>query len=303
VTAETFADRFIPHLAPEVCCRVTSMAALAQALDDVLRQARERWPGVQLDDDAFLIFLAERVPVDAEPLEALRTLRVADLFLVRAVLVGDEQAHRIFETQFLPDTYAALARMETTTAQVEDIQQIVCQKLLFGHGDTPPKLLRYAGTGDLRAWLNVIAVRAALDLIRREKTTTELDDDCLADAVSPSEDQELQYIKQLYRSEFKSAFQEAMSQLEPRERNILRHQMLDGLTLDQIAAIYTVHRATVARWNAALREKLLTFTRKNLHDKLNTNRNEFESIMRLIQSRFDVSIRRHLKENPDDNQD
>ncbi len=59
----------------------------------------------------------------------------------------------------------------------------------------------------------------------------------------------------------------------------------------------------MARWNAALREKLLTFTRKNLHDRLNTNRNDFESIMRLIQSRFDVSIRRHLEENPDDGKD
>jgi len=146
-------------------------------------------------------------------------------------------------------------------------------------------------------------VRAALDLIRREKTTTELNDETLADVVSPSEDQELQYIKQLYRTEFKSAFAEALSQLTTRERNVLRHQMLDGLTLDQIASIYNVHRATVARWNAALREKLLTFTRKNLHDRLRTDRSEFESIMRLIQSHFDVSIRRHLLDHPEDGPD
>jgi RNA polymerase sigma-70 factor (ECF subfamily) len=296
----SLADRFIPHLPQEVGSRVGSQVELERLLEEALAEARAHYPELALDEDTFLVYLAGKVPADASPGQALRTLRVADLFLVCAVLRGDRQAHKILETRFLPDTYAAVARMETATVQVEDVQQIVCQKLLFGHGDTPPRLARYAGTGDLRSWLNVIAVRCALDQIRREKTTTELDDDTLADVVSPAEDQELQYIKQLYRSEFKSAFSEALSQLTPRERNVLRHQMLDRLTLDQIAAIYNVHRATVARWNATLREKLLTFTRKNLLDRLHTNRNEFESIMRLIQSHFDVSIRRHLVEFPED---
>ena len=40
------------------------------------------------------------------------------------------------------------------------------------------------------------------------------------------------------RTQFKGAFAEAMATLTTRERNILRHQVLDGLTLDQIGAIY-----------------------------------------------------------------
>jgi hypothetical protein len=50
----------------------------------------------------------------------------------------------------------------------------------------------------------------------------------------------------------------------------------------------------VARWNAKLRERLLTHTRRALLQRLNTSRSEFESIMRLIGSQLDVSIRRHL---------
>jgi len=59
-----------------------------------------------------------------------------------------------------------------------------------------------------------------------------------------------------------------------------------------------VHRATVARWIAKARETLLTETRTLLMKRLRVDQNEFESIMRLIQSRFDVSIHHFLKKDP-----
>jgi RNA polymerase sigma-70 factor (ECF subfamily) len=291
---------FLPHLPSEARERIAGSERLELALQDALEVARAAWPNIPLLSEVFLPYLAQRVPVDKDPERALLKLRVADLYLTCACLEGVPQAVEILETEYLPKTRAVLARMETPSVAVEDVQQMLCQKLLTCSGTAvAPKLAQYSGTGDLQSWLSVIAVRCALDVLRKEKDTAQLDDITLADAMSPEEDQELQYLKSMYRSEFKTAFQQALAALSTRERNILRHQMLDGLTLDQIAAIYNVHRATIARWNARLREKLLTQTRKTLLRRLNTSRTEFESIMRLIQSHFDVSIRRHLTRSDD----
>jgi len=288
-------DLFLVHLDPDTSQRIVSPKRLEQALTDALELARSTFPEIQVPTATFMAFLAERVPADKTPEDVLLKLKVADLYLACACLQRDPHAVTRLETEYMgAEINAALARMETASFQIDDVKQLISQKLLVGESGKPARLARYAGTGDLRSWLCVVAVRVALDLLRREKDTGPLDDGVLADAVSGEEDQELQYLKRLYRTQFKAAFAEAMNTLTTRERNILRHQVLDGLTLDQIGAVYNVHRATVARWNAKLRERLLTHTRRALLQRLNTSRSEFESIMRLIGSQLDVSIRRHL---------
>jgi RNA polymerase sigma-70 factor (ECF subfamily) len=294
MTERRLVDLFLPHLSAEAMDAIGSLDRLELALSDALELARGTFSEIPLPTEPFLAHLAQRIPNGARPDEILLELKVADLYLACACLRGVPQAVARFESEYLVDVRAALARMETATMQIEDVKQMICQKLLVGDAGSPPRLARYAGSGDLRSWLCVVAVRAALDQLRKEKDTDPLDDGAMADAVAPEEDQELQYLKRLYRTEFKGAFEEALASLTTRERNILRHQVLDGLTLDQIGAIYNVHRATVARWNAKLRERLLGHTRRALLSRLNATQTEFESIMRLIQSHLDVSIRRHL---------
>lgn len=296
MTGSRLSDLFLPHLAPAARRMVGSNQRLEHVLADALELAHTSFPELSLPDGTYLAFLAHRIAEGKCPEEVIPSLKVADLYLACACLERDQKAIARLENEYLgAEVDAALCRMETAAVQIEDIKQLISQKLLLGEGDRPPRLQRYAGTGDLRSWLCVVAVRAALDQLRREKETNPLDDGMLADAVSPGEDQELLYLKRLYSNEFKAAFAEAMEALTTRERNILRHQVLDGLTLDQIGAIYNVHRATVARWNARLRERLLSDTRKALLTRLHTSGGELESIMRLIGSQLDVSIRRHLR--------
>jgi len=288
---------FLASLAAEARQRVASPERLEQALADALELARATFPELRLSGATFLAFLAQKIPAGKCPEEVLLELKVADLYLACACLEREPRAVARLEKEYLgAEVDAALARMETPAVATEDVKQLISQKLLLSQDESqPPRLARYAGTGDLRSWLCVVAVRAALDQLRRTHETGPLDDGALVDAVSPEEDQELQYLKRLYRTEFKAAFGEAMETLSTRERNILRHQVLDGLTLDQIGAIYNVHRATVARWNARLRERLLSHTRRALLARLHTGKDELESIMRLIGSQLDVSIHRYLK--------
>jgi hypothetical protein len=47
----------------------------------------------------------------------------------------------------------------------------------------------------------------------------------------------------------------------------------------------------VTRWLARIRTTLLVRTRQHLSEKLQVDRNELESIMRLVQSRLHLSVR------------
>jgi RNA polymerase sigma-70 factor (ECF subfamily) len=291
----TLAEAFIPYLDEASRNRLPATAVVESALEELLSEARRSWPTLALPAEVFLSFVAQRVNGEGDPLPALREMKGSDLYLVCACLEEDPRAVEIFESQYLPEVQAAVSRMETAGAQADDIKQILCQKLLVGDGEGVPKLARYAGRGELRGWLRVTAVRAALDQLRgQKKGQRALDENALMNLASPGEDQELQYLKNLYRREFKLAFQRALAALSSRERNMLRLQLLDGLNIDQVGAMYRVHRATVARWNSKIREKLLSATRRELLFRLQIGRHEFDSIMRLIQSQFDVSICRHL---------
>ena len=56
--------------------------------------------------------------------------------------------------------------------------------------------------------------------------------------------------------------------------------------------MYGVHRATVVRWLAHARERVLTATRESLRERLGARSDDIESLMGLAASRFDLNQRR-----------
>jgi RNA polymerase sigma-70 factor (ECF subfamily) len=88
--------------------------------------------------------------------------------------------------------------------------------------------------------------------------------------------------------------QDAFGRLTPRERNLLRQQVIHGLNIDQVGAIYRVHRTTAFRWIEKARKSLLRETRASLMARLKVGSGEFLSIMRVVQGDLDVSVRRLL---------
>jgi hypothetical protein len=73
---------------------------------------------------------------------------------------------------------------------------------------------------------------------------------------------------------------------------MLRLHHLGGVTLDQLAAMYASLRHTV-RWLADVR-KPARGTRTMLRTRLAVSADELDSIMELIGSRLDASVRRLL---------
>jgi RNA polymerase sigma-70 factor (ECF subfamily) len=145
--------------------------------------------------------------------------------------------------------------------------------------------------------MRAIVIRAVIDLARSQRGQEHeigLSPEGLASLPSPELDPELAHLKGTYRGEFERAFEAAVSALEPSERNALRQHLIHGLNIDQIGALYGIHRSTAARRIASARQHLLDETHARLRERLRVTAGELDSIMRLIDSQLDVSVARLL---------
>jgi len=251
------------------------------------------WPQLEPAPERFIAHLAGRLAASDAPVELLAQVHAADLYLAAACLNREPVAIALFEWSLLPEARKALRGMSLAPAVIEEVTQAVRCRVLVGGEDGRPLVADYGGLGPLRAWLRAIAVHAALKVLRSEKKLVD-DEDVLLALPSSEDDPELKHLKERYAADFKVAFAQAFAALSHRERNLLRQQLLDGLTLDELATLYHVHRATVARWLGQARSALLQGTRRELGARLGVERVEVESIMRLVRSRLDISIRSFL---------
>ena len=98
-------------------------------------------------------------------------------------------------------------------------------------------------------------------------------------------------LRERYREQVRAAIAAAFAALTERQRNVLRQYYIDGLTIDQLAALYHVDRATTARWVIGARTGVLDGTRDRLRAVLGVSSDEVESILRLVRSELDLSLR------------
>lgn len=133
--------------------------------------------------------------------------------------------------------------------------------------------------------------RIALNVRRQEKPAAS-DDGGFAseDLAIASDDPEVELMRSLCKAEFNQAFTQALASLEVRERNLIRLRSLDALTLDELAAYFRVHRATVVRWLCEVTDRLFIETRRQLGEKLALDRPEVDSLLRAARSRVDFSL-------------
>jgi RNA polymerase sigma-70 factor (ECF subfamily) len=263
----------------------TDPSALAERLESCARRGRSAWPSVELDPTTFAGHLGRhcRTPTD------LDALAITDLYLACACARRDDAALRILHERIGPEFDRALARLGLDRDEADDVRLAVMQRLVV---DTPPKIGSYAGRGSLAQWIAAVAARDAISRRRTEARRRGLLE-AAAEDLAPA-DPELGFLKSHYRAEFKEAFGAAVSALSPTDLTVLRHRFIDGLTLDQLAAAAGVHRATAARWLARIRSDLLDSTRLALRERLGVDAAEVESVVRLIASNFEVSVRRLL---------
>jgi len=270
--------------------RLAEWPTLDQSLAQLVDRARLRWPEIDLDASLFLSYLAERLPAEWEAAQVFDSAHVGDVFLACGCASGLVSALAAFEGHYMSEVDRAAERLRLPKSAASDLAATVREQLLVAHAGREPTIARYSGIGSLRSWLRVTITRMALRTIERERRQAIPDADIIAAAPSPGTLPDLQYLKRLYRSEFAVAFREATASLTPRQRTLLRQRYLDGLTGDELAGLYRVHRATVVRWLGGARKQLLARTRTILVQRLRVGAAEADSILRMIRSQLDVSI-------------
>lgn len=258
---------------------------LAALCDEAVAQ----WQGLSVDRASVIATFAAKLAGDDPP--ALTVAGVAEVALALACVAGDATALAIFDKQYLDVVPVALSAMKLPAATVEDVRATVRDKLLLAENGRPARVVDYAGRGRLRGLIQVTATRTAIDRIRHEQREVELPSD--APLAAPG-NIELSLIKAQYREAFVAGFTASVAKLERRDRNLLRLHLLGGVTLEQLAQMYGVHRATVVRWLASARAALFDGTRDHVAAKLSAPAEELDEMFDLVRSRVELSVERLL---------
>jgi RNA polymerase sigma-70 factor (ECF subfamily) len=262
---------------------------LSQLLDEAFLAGTMAWPGVALDRRVFAERL-EGLGLDAEQISS----RGSDLFLAAACAAQDPVALELFERTYLAQVPRLIGRVALSAHQEDELRQQLRIRLLVG---PTPKIAEYRGSGPLGAWVRVCALRLALDLKMADGGKRN-DAQALDALVVGAPGGEVEIDAARHRVAFQSALQESLATLTTREKTLLRLHFLDGMNIDELGVVFRVHRATVARWLVAVRTRVLENVREKLSLDLGASLSEAHSLVRLLRSEVQVSIRRILDEEP-----
>jgi len=216
----------------------------------------------------------------------------SDIYLALACGKAEPKALRILERCYFPALSAQLTRSGFDENSRKDVFQQVLLHLCAGPN---PRILTYAGRASLGSWLGVTTTRFALNMSSKVKKGRALPADITLDSlVASNTNPEARVAMEKARPIFQLALQAALDALPERDRTLLRMCFVDGLTIDGIGSIYGVHRATAARWIASIREGILKKVQSVLVLDFGLRASEFESLVFLVKSELQLSLRRDL---------
>ncbi len=254
-------------------------------LEDLIAACQQAFPALAVSPAAFVAHLEGHRPADCPPEAWLASVHAEDLYLAFACLAGTREALAAFDARFGGDIDRALASLDRRG--IDDAKQVLRQRLFTG---ATPKIATYSGRGPLRRWLRVVAGRILLEVVAARET---LADDWETDALPEgSDDPELAYIKARYRSEYKAAFADALAAMPDRDRTVLAQYHIDSLTIDQLGALYRIHRVTASRWVIAAQTRLRQRVIEVLRERLGLASAELASVTRLVRSQLTMSLAR-----------
>jgi RNA polymerase sigma-70 factor (ECF subfamily) len=252
------------------------------------RLARTRYAGVALALEPFRAAVVELEGADPHELE------LGDLFLSRAAALGDARAIAAIEAGPLAGAPEWLARYKLSDAEHDEVVQRVRERLFVGTPTRPPRIVDYAGRGPLGAWVRVLLVREAASERRRAREHDPIDEEAQRALVDQSPEQLLARAR--YQGAFDDALRGAFAALSAEERALFRFQFGKGLTLDQIAKVLGLSRATVARRIADARGRLWRALTDALRSRLQLSQPEVDALLVEWRSKLEVSLSGLLKE-------
>ena len=251
----------------------------------------ERLPGSDDSESAELLgfceYLGARLDSCEPDVESLGRLALEDLLIAYRCLEGDRGALSTLNN-LLDSVVPALSERGFSRADIDEAKQQVRVRLLVAEPGENPRLSQYLGRGRLGGFLRAAAVRVALNLRRSESRRTIPQQ--LELLAKRSADPALAQLRENYLQQFRSALSAGWASLDDSDKVFVRHQLVDKLTIDEVARVHGVHRSTAARRLIAARDRLVEATRSHLRSSLEISETELSSVLRLIHTQLEVAL-------------
>ncbi len=258
-----------------------------EALEDLSEHTRAALPTLEVSEATWVSRLRGVLdPLDAALVASLPSLRAADLYLGCALEGQDPAALEIFERALVPHIDRAIESFATSADHRDELRQRVRIRVLVSTDGGPAKISQYSGRGSLAGWLRTIAARVALNEARNGRPHDDLDE---VPEVGIRDTPEFSRMREEHRGLFMDCLRAAFTELEPRQRAIVRLHHGNQMTAVALARSYSVHESTMSRWLASARVAMAeNFER--LATEAVAERGAADQLLAVMQSRLDMSL-------------
>jgi RNA polymerase sigma-70 factor len=255
---------------------------------------------VDLPAGIFVCYLAERLlkdDVDVPLEEVLKRLVLTDLYLACAYLHEVSGAEGLVH-HYVEKLPALLSSRKLSATKIDEFCQQLRIQLLMRTTEAGPGLAGYSGRGTLISWMRVIVARMANNkrnsLVR--ETHTENAPGGLETIPMTGADAELELIKRSYFPEFRQALREAFATLSSEQRLLLRLHFFKRMSTTRMGPLFGKDQSTISRKIKTARHAVYDETKRRLQERLGLSTQEFESLLKVIESQFDSSLAEDLKD-------
>lgn len=252
------------------------------SLRDAFVAGKAAWPRIALSYEQFVTHI-ERLGHASAALLA----HPADIFLCTACLNGERVAYQALEARYFPGLRAPIYDVVRERLAVDDILQELRVRLFIG---VSPKIATYRGTGSLKGWLRRVAIHASHDYRReralQDRRIREVIDAQGSGAARPEDSSARNPPVVLCEQAWRGAF----TSLASAELSLLHQYFVSGFSIDVLADIHAVHRATAARRIQRAIECLRQAVKKSFSAQYrDLNREELYNLIRLSCSLIDLN--------------
>jgi len=249
-------------------------------------EALTLWPGIDLAIQRFKE-MANELDVAEDGLRAWS----GDFYLACAAGHGNRKAIAIIDERYVGRLDARIRRLGSTPAATADVLQVIRERLFAG---SRPRLRAYNAAGPLEQWIKVVGIRIAIDSHRAQSSGRASEVPLEMDTAAPVPDASLSLEKHQLKKAFEEALKTELTSLGKRDRTVLRLHVVEGVSIERIAAAYGVHRVTVARWIWTAGEIVLEGLRRHFRRHYGVVPSECDSMAHLVRSNLSLDLPRLL---------
>lgn len=192
-------------------------------------------------------------------------LHADDLCLIVACERGDQAAWSDLVKRYEATVRAAARSAASNEDAAEDLAQSIWAELhglrVRADGRPSGKIAYYSGRGSLGGWLRAVVGQLAVDQHRRQSRLVQTEEDADFDRLAQNTqagdgafgithreaDPEHSLAEKSAAGDVEEALAQALKELEPEDRLLVKLYYFDGLKLREAGAVMGVHEATASR--------------------------------------------------------